>query len=569
MAIFFSKKNAVSATDFLNPDPLIFSKAKTMSVLLFFLVGYLLSCVALMPLFKKAGVDPKKALIPGVNFVEWCRLIGRKPSHALWLLFPIANIFVWCAMAVDLVRSFGKHGFWDETLAVIFSPLAFWKTDRSGAKYEGPVLEAERKFHADLTAAAGDKRATEKIMAATPFKKSAIREWTEAIVFAVFAAAFIRMFLIEAFVIPTSSMEGSLRVGDFLFVSKAHYGVRMPTTVLQFPLIHNRLPMVDKESYSTAWSLDYTRLPALEAIDRGEPIVFNFPEGDSVYVTPNRTFSMLDMRGLEMTGTPAAKSQAAFMKHYGLTTRPLDKRDHYIKRCVAIAGDSLQVKDGQLFVNGQKAQNPTEMQYNYHVFMPKGQTLSAKFLEDIDVNMNDCAEYRDTLGWITLNQAQVQKVEATGARLRRANPQPPHPYYMFPKDPKNFPGQTMDNFGPIWVPKKGATVKLTDSTLAPYHRVITIYEGNKLEVRSGKIFINGAETDSYTFKQNYFWAMGDNRHQSEDSRVWGYVPEDHIVGKPLFVWFSVRGPETYATKSGHGLLSRIRWNRIFSGATKP
>ncbi len=536
-----------------------------MSVLIFLLVSYLLTCFTLAPLFKKAGVEPSKAWVPGVNFSEWAKLIGRKPSYALWMLFPVVNFFIWCGMAVDLVRSFGKLGFADEAWAVIWAPFAFWKTDKSGANYNGPILHQEAAYQAQIEEAAAkkDTRALEKLVKNSPYKKGVVREWTEALVFAVFAASFIRMFLIEAYVIPTSSMEGSLLVGDFLFVSKANYGIRLPMTVAQLPLVHNQMPLLGCESYLKKPSLGYHRLPAFEKIDRMEPVVFNFPEGDSVYVTPGRTYSQMDLWGLEKSRDPRFADDIQMMKRAGLVTRPVDKKDHYIKRCVGLPGDSLSVRNGQLYVNGTAAPNPPGVQSSYQVSPEVGY----KFLENLGVNMNDISLQARVFN---LNQSQVAKINALGGGAKVVPfPLPnSHPFSIFPKDTSITKTWTMDNFGPIYIPKAGATVKISPSNIAFYARVIHHYEGNELAVRGGKIFINGAEATEYTFKQDYYWMMGDNRHNSEDSRVWGYVPEDHIVGKPLFVWMSVRAPETYADRKGPGLLKRIRWGRIFSGAAK-
>lgn len=538
---------------------------KKMGVLIFLLVSYLLTCFTLAPLFEKAGIERSKAWIPGVNFMEWAKLVGRKPSFALWMLFPIVNFFIWCGLAVDLVRSFGKLDFGTEAMAVIWAPFAFWKTDKSGAKYNGPILQQEAAYHQQIEDAAAkkDERTVTKLTENSPYKKGVLREWTEAIVFAVFAASFIRMFLIEAYVIPTSSMEGSLLVGDFLFVSKAHYGIRTPMTVAQFPLVHNRLPIGDLESYSKKPSLDYFRLPAFEKIDRMEPVVFNFPEGDSVFVTPTRTYSIMDLRGLEMSRDPQFADDIANMKKAGLTTRPIDKKDHYIKRCVGLPGDSLAVRGGQLYINGAVAANPPGLQTSYQV----SQEVGFKFLENIGVNMNDISlAYRI----FNLNDEQVGKIKALGPNVQVIPypMRPSHAFNIFPKDTNITKTWTMDNFGPIYIPKAGATVKISPANINFYARVIHHYEGNELAVRGGKVLINGTEATEYTFKQNYYWMMGDNRHNSEDSRVWGYVPEDHVVGKPLFVWMSIRAPETFANRQGPGLLKRIRWDRIFSGATR-
>lgn len=521
-----------------------------MSVLIFLIVLYVLLGLSMMKLFEKAGVPGWKALVPGLAAVEWCKLIGRKPQYALWLLFPIVNIFIYAGMVIDLLRSFGKHSFLQACLAVVFAPIPFFMAGRDpNAHYEGPILEKDREFHR-LHHEAVEKKdvlGLKKLEAQYPYlKKSQTREWTEAIIFAVFAAAFIRMFLIEAYVIPTSSMEGSLKVGDFLFVSKAHYGIRTPKTVIQFPLMHNRLPFNLGESYMESPTLPYYRLPAIETLDRNEPVVFNWPVGDSIILTPERSWDVLQVRLQNGGKLPSGEE---------IITRPLDKKDHYIKRCVAVGGDSLQIRDGQLYINGQMAQNPAHMQFAYKISTTSG-SFNAKKLEDFGISLYDLIQTREGT-FYNLDATQLEKVKALGLQVERMKREPA-PGFMFPNNPKQFSNWTVDDYGPLWVPQKGATTPLTMDNLAFYRRIIAVYEGNKLDVRNGKIYINDQEASSYTFKMNYYWMQGDNRHNSEDSRFWGYVPEDHIVGKPLFIWFSTKG----------GSISNgINWGRIFKSAS--
>ncbi len=530
-----------------------------MSVLIFVIVLYILLGLSMMKLFEKAGIPGWKALVPGVAAIEWCKIVGRKPQYALWFLFPVVNFFIYAGLTIDMIRSFGRHGFWASVLAVVYAPISFFLVGRDdSAKYEGPILEKEREYHR-LHHEALEKKdvlGLKKLEGQYPqFKKSATREWTEAIVFAVFAAAFIRMFLIEAYVIPSSSMEGSLKVGDYLFVSKAHYGIRTPMTVIQFPLMHNVMPVVGSESYLEEPSLPYYRLPAIEKIDRNEPVVFNWPAGDSVYITPGRSWDIGQWNrkkiGEDYKG-----------KNIPFVTRPVDKKDHYIKRCLAIAGDSLEIREGQVFVNGQAAQNPTHRQFSYQV-KPGKSPLNVQKISDLGVNIYDLDDPRyprGTMaknGYFNLDDTQVAKIRSWGFEvvlLKNGS----GPGSMFPNDPARYGNWTVDNFGPIWIPKKGATAALTPESLPFYWRIIKVYEKNKLEVRNGKIFINDQEATSYTFKQDYYWMQGDNRHNSEDSRFWGYVPEDHIVGKPLFIWFS--------TKNGN-MREGINWDRIFKSAS--
>ncbi|MFM9947715.1 MAG: signal peptidase I [Saprospiraceae bacterium] len=582
-------------------------------MLVFFLVSYLLLSAGLYFIFKKANVDAWKALVPGWNFAIWCELIGRKSHFALWLLFPVVNIFIYAGMCVDMARSFKNYGFGQSVLAVIFSPLYFLYLGLSAKEaYDGPTLEKERVYQAKIDAAkeAKNDRLIERLAKESPYKKSGFREWTEAIVFAVFAATFIRMFLIEAYVIPTSSMEGSLLVGDFLFVSKAHYGIRMPQTIAMLPLLHNRIPLVGGESYLEKPSLPYMRLKALESVDRNEPVVFNYPEGDSVCVFPNRTWSIHDFRRGMMD---RASYEAIRSGQAPLVTRPMDKKDHYIKRCVGQPGDSLQVINRQLYVNGEPAKDLRYIQFLHHLRSPSGPINERNFSdwgispEDVfrrDPNNNSmlvvlgrdqidnikkmdpsillapCKSYSitilpggnssrltafgiDNANIIQQQGASVFEMYLTDEEAAQAAKDSlvritPSTGQLFPHDPVHFATWSRDDYGPIWVPKKGVTVQISPQNISLYRRIIGVYEGNELKETNGKIFINGAEATSYTFKMDYYWMMGDNRHNSEDARVWGFVPEDHIVGKPLFIWFSL--------KEGGG--KGINWKRIFTGANK-
>ena len=596
-----------------------------MGFLWFLIIFYALVSVSLYKVFEKVGVAPTKALIPGVNFAEWCKIVGQKPTHALWLLVPIVNIFIFAGLAVDLMRSFGNYKFWQSAFAVVLNPIAnFWLGTNADQKYIGPTLVAEREYAEKMEAAAesGNTREFKKLNAKNPYHKSQAREWVEAIVFAVFAAAFIRMFLIEAYVIPTSSMEGSLMVGDYLFVSKAHYGIRTPRTIAMVPLLHNRIPFIDKESYLKSPSLEGTRLPAIEEIDRNKPVVFNYPEGDSVYVFPERTFSIHDYRRGAIS---QVRGQQIKQGRAPLAVRPLDKKDHYIKRCVAIAGDTIQIKDRQLWINGKEADDPTNIQFTYLVTFPNG--INANKFREWGISPEDQGDYGNgqlrgdnpqgpNHRLLVLNEKQKEQIKAldkgiviipnrqytvrnaagkgemlTAAGITQANIRyqtadgsgvftltdeliqnlrqadstliiraMDESKRLFPHDAKNFPKTNVDNYGPIWIPKQGATVTLSPKNIALYRRIISVYEGNTLkETKDGKFIINGQETNEYTFKMDYYWMMGDNRHNSEDSRVWGFVPHDHVVGKPLFIWFS--------TKEGN-MRQGINWDRIFSSADK-
>lgn len=540
-----------------------------MSILIFLIVSYILLSISLFLLFPKAGVDAIKGLIPGLNFVEWCKLIGRKPIYALWLLFPIVNIFIFCGMAVDLVRSFGKLAFKHTTAAVLYAPAAFFKLALTPDDlYQGPTIPKESAYAKSIEDArtAGDIYHLNKLESNNPYKKSVLRKWTESIFFAVFAASFIRMFLIEAYVIPTPSMEGSLNVGDFLFVSKANYGIRMPMTVASLPLVHNQVPFFNSESYLKSPSLPYKRLPAFEKVEAGKPFVFNWPVGDSVYITSSRSYAVSQVqKNPNIIMSDPEMAMKVRSKDY--VVRPIDKKDHYIKRCVAGPGDSLQIKDKQIYLNGKPQQNSKHLQFLYQVILPENISISSKKLDEWGIDFGDNYFYGqrelfiDGKGLVHLDNEQVQKLKSLHPNVQVIPAeQRPDPNGLFPFDTiAGSENWTVDNYGPIWIPKANSTTPLNLQNLPFYRRVIEVYEGNKLEIKGQNIFINGEKVDSYTFKQNYYWAMGDNRHNSEDSRMWGYVPEDHVVGKPLFIWFS--------TKEGN-MSNGINWDRIFKSATK-
>ncbi len=520
-----------------------------MGLILFIFISYLLLSYTLTLVFPKAGKEASKAYIPGVNFGIWCEIIGRNKNHAWWLLFPIVNIFIFAAMCIDLVKSFGKMSFMDSVIAVIYPPLAFWQIGKNPkSTYIEPAYLKEQEYHQQLHDAIKRKDlATQtRLRTNNKYARGTIREWAESIIFAVFAATFIRMFLIEAYVIPTPSMEGTLKVGDFLFVSKAHYGIRTPMTYLMLPLLHNRIPKIDCESYISKPSLPYYRLPAITKVKRNDPFVFNWPVGDSVYVTPTRSWTHFQT----LTQTDAAKE----CRGLPLIVRPLDKKDHYIKRCVGIPGDTIQIKDRQLFVNGKAAENPAYLQFLYHVKTTQT-SLNPKKLAEWGINIYD--DYAKQ-GYFFLDNKQLARIKSLGPDVE-ISPYTNLDKRVFPHDPQHFQDWSFDHYGPLWIPAKGATVTLSMENIALYSRIISVYENNALEIKDNAVYINGQLSSSYTFKQDYYWAMGDNRHNSEDSRAWGFVPFDHVVGKPLFIWFSLK----------NGSLSYgINWDRIFRSTNK-
>ena len=347
-------------------------------------------------------------------------------------------------------------------------------------------------------------------------------------------------------------MEGSLLVGDYLAVGKFNYGLRTPMTVIQVPLVHNQIPITGAESYINPPSLPYFRLPGLEKIEHNSPIVFNWPYGDSIIMAAGRSWNVNQIRQMGGIQQFRLQTRDRTASLDNLIVRPIDKKDHYIKRCVALPGDNFEIKNRQIYINGQAAEVPSKVQFHYKI----NGGFNLEKLKEWGVSINDLGEGAPEAGHFTLNAEQVEKINAMGGGVNaELVPDDQSKANVFPHDTAHYKW-SIDNFGPLTIPAAGATVQLSKENIAIYSRIIIVYEGNTLEEKADGIYINGLKTTSYTFHQNYYWMQGDNRHNSEDSRYWGFVPEDHIVGKPLFIWFS-KGED-----------SGIRWNRIFTSANK-
>lgn len=381
-------------------------------------------------------------------------------------------------------------------------------------------------------------------------KKTRTREWVDAIIFAVVAATIIRVFFIEAYTIPTASMERSLLVGDFLFVSKVNYGARIPMTPIAFPFAHHTMPITGTKAYWDGVQWKFRRLPGLSDIKRNDVVVFNYPQGDTV---------ALEQQDVDYYQMVRAEGWAAINSRYTIVSRPVDKRENYIKRCIGIAGDTITMSRGLVSVNGKPEKLKTSGQISYEVTFKTPDVNPAVF-EDLGFNISDDIRGTMTPNVYTFNGTEkmmnaVKKLDFIQSVKEFTAVPGEREGDIFPYD-KNR-NWNVDNFGPIIIPKKGWTVKLDSVTMPLYERSIRIYEGNKLEKSGNGWLINGKPADSYTFKMDYYWMMGDNRHRSADSRYWGFVPEDHIVGKALFIWMS------YDTNGS--FFSKIRWSRLLRG----
>ncbi len=400
-------------------------------------------------------------------------------------------------------------------------------------------------------------------------KNNAFIEWLDALIFAVIAVTLINIFLFQNYRIPTPSMEKSLLVGDHLFVSKLAYGPRMPNTPIAFPFTQHTMPLTNGRSWSNLIIWPYKRLAGLGKVKNNDPIVFNFPAGDTVVVEQQSTsyYEIVRSTAREMKMRDAAPkpdkyylqmARKEIWEKYTVIYRPVDRRDNYVKRCIAIPGDTVTIKSGVIYVNGKIVPDNNTQQTTY-VVRTNGTTINPKAFERLDISRSDQNMISGSDYLLPLTKANAESIskftnvsEVSPIYSGKGKYEP----YIFPYNPVY--GWNEDNYGPIWMPVKGATVKLDTSNLCLYERVIEVYEKNNLRVEGSTIFINNVPADSYTFKMDYYWMMGDNRHNSADSRYWGFVPEDHIVGTPKFIWLSL-------DKEAKGL-KKIRWSRMFMKA---
>jgi signal peptidase I len=499
-----------------------------MIISLISLVLFILPSFGSYLLFRKANQPAWMALVPVYNTYLMLKIAGR-PIYWFFIQFiPVVGWFITLGILVEFIKVYGKFKFIEHVLTVFTAGLYFIYVGLDPkSKYIGP--EQARKH-----------------------KKGTPREWVDAGVFAVVAATLIRTFVFEAYTIPTGSMEKTLLINDFLFVSKFSYGPRIPNTPMAIPFVHNTLPITNTKSYVEWIHIPYTRWFA-SPVKRGDVVVFNFPAGDTVIDRPE--FQSLHPyydvmrevgRGNVDSGRQVLLSDP---DQYPLVIRPVDKEENYIKRCTGIAGDTLQIKNQVIYINGHAQPFPPASE-TYYTVTTKGQPLDEGVMKDeydVDINGDEVRpigppnQYDMLLTW----QAK-EKMERSGL-AQSIVPDIDSTQDVWP----HVPGYHwwMDNYGPFWIPCKGCTLNLTAENYPLYERAIRVYEGNKFEMKDGKFYLNDQPVTRYTFSMNYYWMMGDNRHGSQDSRFWGFVPEDHIVGEAALIWMSWN--------------KGVRWGRLF------
>lgn len=523
---------------------------------LFFLSIQTIHFFGTWKLYVKAGRKAWEAAIPVYNGIILMRIINRPKWWILLLFIPVVNLLMFPVIWIETLRTFGFYKKSDSFLVIItFGLYILYINYLTDSKYN-----ANRSLK----------------------PRSELGEWISSITFAIIAATLVHTYFMQPFTIPTSSLEKSLLVGDYLFVSKFHYGARVPSTVIAAPMVHDSLPFTGTASYLKKPQLPYTRLPGLQKIKNNDIVCFNWP-ADTLAT---------------MWGDTSGK----------FTYKPVDKKTNYVKRSVGIAGDSLEMINGYFYINGKKNVLPDraklQFYYTYESKKPISQSTYPKFLIDKErtgvykilseywnnskvqdaikkngnlAKIGSDSLYTEVAGGINTDLARKLKMVSVENKINinlteeEVNRLMKYPYTVSLKkvnhgaDNAIFPhieklGWSQDNFGPIYIPKAGSSVELTSESLPFYEQIIKNYENNDLQVVGENIFINGKKVDSYTFKQDYFYLIGDNRHNSLDARYWGYVPFDHVLGKPVMIWFSWN-----ANAASFGAkLKSIRWNRLFT-----
>lgn len=477
---------------------------------IFFLAVQVVHFAGTWKLYEKAGRKRWEALVPVYNAIVLMGIIRRPKWWTILLFIPIVNLIMFPVVWVQTLRVFGKTSATDAAIGIATLGLYIYALNYNDNTKYIPEGEEERK---DSTVGS--------------------------LLFAIVVATIVHTYVMQPFTIPTASLEKTLLVGDFLFVSKFHYGARTPMTTVAAPMVHDSIPVINTKSYSNWPQLPYFRLPGFEKVEKNDIVVFNWPI-DTVVKFRDRS------------GTRVKK--------------PVDKKSNYVKRCVGTPGDTFALKGGVVFINDKelKLSDRARLQHIYFVTTKDGNMLDPEYLvNELQINRSDIGYDSNT------NRYIFRALTGENAEKLKANPLVTNvEMYKFTSDPAagdtsifphTKPAWTQDDMGPIYIPEEGKTVDLNSETLPFYKMVITDYEHNTLEVKGSQILINGKPETKYTFKQNYYWMMGDNRHNSEDSRYWGFVPEDHIVGKPVFVWMSINQEESWKN-----IGKKIRWDRMFT-----
>ena len=521
--------------------------------------------IGLWFIFKKAGEKSWKSLLPIYNMWVWLKVLSR-PKWWMWLIiFPFIGIFMFYLMVWKTIRLFGK------TCYLYLLPGTFFFF-----------------IYLPWLGISKNERYT-RLEDLPKFKKSSLRDWIDALIFAVAAAYILRAFLFELYAIPTSSMESSLMVGDYLAVDKVSYGARIPMTPIAVPFVHHTLPLTQfKKAYVEWVKLPYLRFPKIHSVERGNAVVFNYPDGDTVVLQRQAESYYAIVREFEAMLNPNAsraelekvsrypaeyvnhirskyrspyyygKGREVVKKEYLVTARPIDKREFFVKRAIGLPGEKFEIINTQVYIDDQPIQNPKRIQFVYYVTDPTGKGLNSTKRKALNINEDEWGKINDSTAYYNLHRAQIEEIERMGLRVEKAiDRKGGQDLSIFPHDPRFY--WNKDFFGPLIIPKKGATVALNDSTIVLYKQIIHNYERHDVQVKDGQILIDGKPATEYTFAQNYYFVMGDNRHNSSDSRFWGFVPEDHVAGKVWFVWLSL---DKYK-KLGEG---KIRWNRMFRRA---
>jgi signal peptidase I len=499
-------------------------------LLIIYLIGTLyvfLPSYGLAKLFQKAGAPAWKAYVPFYNTWIMQELVGRPKHWVFWQFIPVVGWFISPGIFIEFTKGFGIFSLRQHTMASLFPFFYFpWLANKKDVKFLG--AEAVKKH-----------------------KKKGWREWVDAAIFAVVAATLIRTFIFEAYTIPSGSMEKTLLVRDFLFVSKLSYGPRIPNTPLSVPFVHNYLPVLNTKSYSELIKLPYIRWFA-SSPKRGDVVVFNFPAGDTVIHKTDYESAQPYYQFVRVMGRENVLNNDELKP---IVVHPVDKTDNYIKRCIGIAGDSLQIIKGLVYINGKEQPVPPESDRHYWVTTKS--EISREYVEDLGILINgegDQSDFRLTkvplqyeINMTVKEKGLLEKSEFVTSIVPKYETDP-SPFQFFPYD--TIHKWSVDEYGPVWIPKKGVTITLTPENYSIYERTIRNYEKNDFNMIDGKFILNGAQVSTYTFKMDYYWMMGDNRQGSQDSRYWGFVPEDRIVGKAWMIWFSWDGGP--------------RWKRLFN-----